>query len=292
MLFAAFAAGLAIIMMMPTVAAAQRHYPGHGPGWGGHVYVGGYWGYPYYSPFWGFYPWYSYGWGPYWGGYWGGYDPTGSVRLEVMPKDTQVFVDGYYVGIVDDFDGTFQRLHAAPGGHELVLWLEGYRTVHQSFYLTTGKDFKVAYAMVKLAPGEAAEPRPTPVERPNQHAYPPRGMPHGYAPPPEQPGQPEQAAPPRQPRQPGQPAPPAVSAEARGFGTLSVRVQPADAEVVVDGDRWRGPDAEERLLIQLAEGSHRVEIQKSGFVTFSTEIQVRAGETANLNVSLPPRNPQ
>ena len=34
-----------------------------------------------------------------------------SMRLQVKPLDTMVFVDGYFAGIVDDFDGTFQRLH-------------------------------------------------------------------------------------------------------------------------------------------------------------------------------------
>ncbi len=286
LLFAALGAALAIVLVLPTVAAAQHGYPYHGPGYGPRVSVGFYWGYPYYSPFWGFYPWspYYYGWGPYWG--WG-YDPTGSVRLQVTPKEAQVFLDGYFVGIVDDFDGTFQRLHAAPGGHELVLWLEGYKTVHQSFYLTTSKDFKVVYAMVKLGPGEAMEPRPTPP--PDEHAN-ARGRSRGYAPPPGEPGQPGQPYyPPAQPAQPARPAAPAQSVEARGFGTLAVRVQPADSEVIVDGDRWRGPEAEERLLIQLSEGTHKVEIQKAGYVTFSTEIQIRAGETNNLNVSLPPR---
>ena len=75
-------------------------------------------------------------------------------------------------------------------------------------------------------------------------------------------------------------------------GTLSIRVQPADAEVLIDGERWRGPEAQERLLVSVAEGSHRVEIQKPGYLTYSTEVQVRGGEATTLNVSLPPRVPQ
>jgi outer membrane biosynthesis protein TonB len=201
-----------------------------------------------------------------------------------------VFVDGYYVGIVDDFDGVFQSLDVPPGGHELVLYLEGYRTIRQSFYVTAAKTFKVSYTMVRLGPGEAAEPPPQPPARPpDEEMQPPAREP---APAPQAPEPPQ---PPRQPRAPRPPRPAPVEPaprDVRGFGTLSIRVQPADAEVLIDGERWRGPEAQERLLVNVAEGSHHVEIQKAGFVTYSTDIQVRSGETATLNVSLPPRDPQ
>ena len=43
----------------------------------------------------------------------------GSLRLKVKPREASVYVDGYFAGRVDDFDGMFQRLQdrigAAPG---------------------------------------------------------------------------------------------------------------------------------------------------------------------------------
>jgi hypothetical protein len=33
-----------------------------------------------------------------------------SLQLQVTPRETEVFVDGYFAGRVDDFDGRFQRL--------------------------------------------------------------------------------------------------------------------------------------------------------------------------------------
>jgi len=45
---------------------------------------------------------------------------------------------------------------------------------------------------------------------------------------------------------------------------------------------------EERLLIQVAEGLHRVEIFKDGYQRFSKEVEIRRGETMPLSVSLPP----
>jgi hypothetical protein len=45
--------------------------------------------------------------------------PYGSVRIESDNPDAQVFADGYYVGIVDDFDGTFQHLNLEAGPHRI-----------------------------------------------------------------------------------------------------------------------------------------------------------------------------
>ena len=49
----------------------------------------------------------------------------GDVRLLVQPRDAAVYVDGYYAGIVDDFDGTFQRLTLTSGPHQLELSAPG-----------------------------------------------------------------------------------------------------------------------------------------------------------------------
>jgi hypothetical protein len=43
----------------------------------------------------------------------------GSLRIVDAPRDAQVFVDGYYAGVVDDYDGVFQRLNLEPGEHQL-----------------------------------------------------------------------------------------------------------------------------------------------------------------------------
>src|SRR6266853_4973245 len=65
-----------------------------------------------------------------------------SVRFDVKPNDASVYVDGYYAGIVDDFDGTFQRLRTAPGGHEITVYLEGHRTYTERVYLSPDTTFK------------------------------------------------------------------------------------------------------------------------------------------------------
>ena len=42
------------------------------------------------------------------------------------PSDASVYVDGYYVGIVDDFDGLFQKLHIETGAHRVEVRAPGY----------------------------------------------------------------------------------------------------------------------------------------------------------------------
>ena len=132
-----FSTVLAAAVALPASAfAAQRAVPrgsavmhGHGGHGGGHVviapyYSGGWWGpaygWGYYDPFWG------YGWdAPY--GY--GYAPAavaGGLRIEVTPKDAQVYADGSYAGTVDDFDGHFQHLNLTPGGHRIEIRAQGF----------------------------------------------------------------------------------------------------------------------------------------------------------------------
>jgi hypothetical protein len=107
---------------------------------------------------------YGYGYGhPY--AYDGGYDVSGAIRVQVDPEDTEVYVDGYYAGTADDFDGTFQRLRLAPGRHEIALSLDGYRTFRVEVYATPGQTINLRHDMEpgeeddrELEPGED-EPR-------------------------------------------------------------------------------------------------------------------------------------
>lgn len=50
----------------------------------------------------------------------------GRLRLKVKPEHAEVFVDGYLVGLVDQFDGVFQRLHIEPGPHRIEFRADGY----------------------------------------------------------------------------------------------------------------------------------------------------------------------
>lgn len=260
------------------------------------VVVGGYYGGYYANPYWFpavYDPWYGFGYqypfGPYPPfPYRYAYDPGGAIRVEVTPREAEVYVDGYYAGVVDDFDGVFQRLPVEPGEHDIELYLDGYRTARQRIYVTPRNTFKLKHTMERLGAGEQQDARPEPVNAPQaqgggqpQTPYPPQGPqgpPQGRGP------AGRRMPPPPQPQQLPPNAPRPVDASA--YGTLAVRVQPSDAEVLIDGEKWRGPEAQDRLLVEVSEGRHTVQIQKAGYRTYVTEVEVRRGDTTTLNVSL------
>lgn len=70
----------------------------------------------------GYYP--SYGRG--YPGYYGGAVAYGRVRIVGAPRDAAVYIDGYYVGIVNDFDGVFQHLDLEPGPHQIEVRVAGF----------------------------------------------------------------------------------------------------------------------------------------------------------------------
>ncbi len=226
----------------------------------------------------------------YMGGFqWAG--PEADLRIAVRPREAAVYVDGYFAGKVDDFDGVFQRLHVSPGEHEVVIYLEGHRSLRQRLYLAMNRTHRIDGVLEPLEPGQAAEPPPVPVpqdEDPVEEAglAPPRNPRNG---PPRAPfgrGGPAQPMPPAPPERAGAdtraPLPPSDSR----FGTLAIGVRPSDSSITVDGETWEGPSGDEQLIIQLSAGLHTIEVRKDGYDTFRTEVEVERGRTRPLNVSL------
>jgi hypothetical protein len=279
-----FTLAVVVLIASATTTEAQGF---RGRGFSRVVVVGGY--YPYANPFWFGDPWYGYGypWRPY--GPFGYYGfPEASVRLEVTPRDAEVYIDGYYAGVVDDFDGAFQRLRVEPGEHEIEVFREGLHPFRQKVYLAPDNTFRIKQALRPLAAGEQPEPRPQPLNPPpaaqggQPSAQPAPGMPAPRGRAGRRTPLPPQGATPRGSQLPEQRGGQSASA----YGTVAIRVQPADAEISIDGEPWRGPGGQERLVIDVAEGSHTVEIRKPGFRTYATQVEVRRGETSTLNVSL------
>ncbi len=281
LLLCACAAAVAIVW--PNDAYAQRRVRVYRSRPAVFISAGHYW--PSYGYYWPAYGPYNWGWYPYPYGYYPPYyayrDYLSSARVQVTPRDAQVYVDGYFAGMVDDFDGLLQRLRVEPGEHEIQLYREGYRTITEKVLFRPGETYRIRYAMEPLPPGQPPEPRPQPVPgaTPQQR---PRDYPPGARRLP--PTGPEYPPPTRAPE--GPPPPPERGDPSSTFGTLSIRVQPIDAAITVDGERWEGPQGGSRLIIQVPEGTHRVEIHKDGYQDFSRTLDVRRGEITTLNVSL------
>ena len=221
----------------------------------------------YFSPFNDGYYSAAYWWGvpPYWfpGFGWSytidnpGYVAESTARLLVTPKDTEVYVDGYLAGIVDDFDGVLQGLRLPSGSHTIELHREGHRPIRQEIHLSPGATYKVRHTMEPLAAGEATPRRPV--------------APTAPQPVPGPPARPDQDEPGNRPRD---------------ASALSIRVQPTGAEILIDGERWTGTGASDRLVVSVSPGRHAIEIRMDGYVGFSSSVELRPGETLPLNVSL------
>lgn len=67
-----------------------------------------------------------------------GYD-VGGIRLKIRPRDAYVFVDGYYAGLVDDFDGIFQSLRLGAGGHKIEIHMDGFEDLELDVHVQPGR---------------------------------------------------------------------------------------------------------------------------------------------------------
>ena len=97
----------------------------------------------------------AFGWGVAYDPWWyGGVVPyavptgvvTGGLRLEVTPKTADVFVDGAFAGVVDDFNGRLQHVTLAPGGHHIEITAPGFAPLAFDTYIQPDKttDYKGA----------------------------------------------------------------------------------------------------------------------------------------------------
>jgi hypothetical protein len=67
----------------------------------------------------------------------------GELRLQVSPRYAQVFIDGYYAGEVDDYDGMFQGIKLESGPYHVELVAPGYETLAFDIRITPGQ--KITY---------------------------------------------------------------------------------------------------------------------------------------------------
>lgn len=156
----------------PRTGSRDGGWYGRGGG-----YYGGWYG-GYYSPYHRYYYWGPYfGWG-WWGGWWGGdyygyypgynqpryyddrygryYATSGALDIDVSPGKTEVWIDGRYVGIADNFDGFPQYLWLDKGVYDLVLYREGYQTIARQITVHAGSVVSIDDRMQR---GESVKPQ-------------------------------------------------------------------------------------------------------------------------------------
>ena len=72
-----------------------------------------------------------------------------SVRFDVTPKDAEIYADGFYVGIVDDFNGS-QRLQLTPGRHHVAVKMDGYEAVEFDLSIESTRSITYRATLRKL----------------------------------------------------------------------------------------------------------------------------------------------
>jgi hypothetical protein len=265
----------------------------------------GFYGYGFGYPYWGYgygYPAYGYGYAyPSYYSYYG----YGEVKLDVKPKDAQVFVDGDYVGTVDDFNSWYQHMNIEPGKHRIVIRQQGYAPYTMDLRVMPGQNYKIQQQM---HPGNDAIPenemrlpeseyrRYSDQDRDRyQDRYQQDDRDREYdrrSPPPQDQQQedPDEYNRNIEPQQPygsdGQQS--SYRQNSPGKTMMTFQVEPKDATIYIDGNYYGSVDGQNNNEIQvlLADGSHRLEVVRPGYATFSKDIQVNDSATHSLTIQL------
>jgi hypothetical protein len=190
---------------------------------------------------------------------------TAGLRTRVEPKDAEVYVDGFFVGHVDNFDGIFQKLRLPAGRHQVAFWRDGFRTEFHNLYFEHDRTHTLDGRMVPLRKGQYGDPRP--------------GRGRGYGPPPWAGGR---GGPGWNDRyDDGYPG------NRVQFGTVSLNLPMLDAQIFVNGSRrtWQRRSGN-RYLLDLEPGRHRIEVRRAGYTPFWREVVVRPGATISIDVTL------
>lgn len=141
--------------------SAWHHQPRHYPS---RHYYGGYnWGFNYYPNYWGYWytPWF---WGPsvnviYDNGpgvvRGSSYRDVGALDTDISPEKAEIYIDGKYVGIADDFDGFPAYLWLEEGTYDVAAYMPGYKTLSRQVSVYPGLVIDLDH---RLEPGEAVRP--------------------------------------------------------------------------------------------------------------------------------------
>ncbi len=254
-----------------------RHYGAHRHH---HHYGCGHYGYGYYDPFdyygYGYYsPYFYLGLGSYYSGpevhvYGGGGGGSsayqrdigrGALDLDLRPESAEIYVDGVYVGVADQYDGFPTYLWLEEGTYEIAFYKDGYETIFRQYTIYPGVTIEVNDRMRK---GDAVPPT---------GAYPSSSGPPAASP-------------------SSGSNPSAGTGGNPAFGGDDSRVvitaTPGDAAVYLDG-HFVGTAAEVSELgagLIVEPGDHVIDVIRPGYDSQQVPVSVAAGERVELKLSL------
>ena len=316
-----FAFALALLVPALPAAAAPGHGGGGGRGGGhgfggrghggGRVFIGigggwgwGYWGWP------GYYGYYGPGYGPGYGRVYGPAEQWAVIDTDISPEEAQVYLDGRYIGIADDFDGNPDYLYLKPGRYRIEFRLEGYETLTRQIEARPGvsMDFKDKLHKIAGAKHYGSYERPRqqgevrryfgkrrdavepvdPSDQPSSDSVTAEDSDDDLDAPPPQDRAPALRQPRRDGDQYGDRWRSGQRSRAEARTRLRLNIEPSDAAVYVD-NRFVGTAEEVNSLergVSVSAGKHTVTVSRPGFRDKTSDVTVEQGRTATLEISL------
>lgn len=229
------------------------------------------------------YVWNYYPYGPYapYPGY--AYVPVaGEIRAEVKPNNAKVYVNGDYAGVVDDYDGWWQRLKVAPGKWRIAFRAPGYVPYIVDMRIVPGGEYHIKYQMTPgndVMPDQQLKPERNPRDEQYNRS---RNENREYG------------------QERGQDRDQSYQRE-QNYGrgendrtstteTLYLQVEPADATIYIDGNYYgTANQGVSELRVLLPKGSHKIELVRPGYRSYSNNVELGPGSDNHLNVTLEPR---
>lgn len=173
---------------------------------------------------------------------------AGSVRVDVSPKNADVYVDGFYAGIVSDFNGIFHHLTMTAGPHVIEMRKTGLEPLAVEIYVQPNHTITYRAAMQSVQAGSAADETESGLDTPAAVGTTPAAVP----------------------------------------GDLYFDVTPKDARVYIDGyyvgtvGDWDG----RRQRLTLASGAHHVELQAADYEPVQFDITIESRQTTTYRTAM------
>ena len=199
-------------------------------------------------------------------------EAVGALDLDVSPEEAEIYVDGHYVGIADNFDGFPTFLWLEEGVYDIAIYRPGYRTIFRQYTIYPGT---VVDIEDRMQPGESVHPREHAkaaiverVENPSiddlelDEPVDEGGM--------------------------GDPDMDESDSVAGEIGRVLLSVKPSDAAVYLNG-HFLGTALEVAALkagLVVDPGTHVLEVARPGYETRRVELEIVAGRRLSLEVDL------
>lgn len=89
----------------------------------------------------------------------------GAIDCDVIPEKAEVYIDGKFLGIADDFDGWPRYLYVQAGNYEISFKLEGYEDLNLKVEIKPNKILRIKEKMRRVAPSEYREEKKEEIQK-------------------------------------------------------------------------------------------------------------------------------